>query len=441
MARLLSIANAKRLAHTASRQAFTGFFTHSSNEAIAARYSIGRFAQQPQQPLSSRFFSSSSNSSARHGFYSSPSTPFARASTTINPSPFVQGQGIRGFSRRAWKAEHESFKQVAHDYWQSHRAAHENFHKNIHACWGRYGSSRGFHHHYHHMHRRRPMRLVFRMAVLSTLLVAVPAVIVFDAPNDTLVKVPLGVFGAGVALVLAGRLVFIALPVLAVGGAVMFWTTCTPAIGMVKDVKKLLKREEKADRYTTALGVLGSEWEIQKAQPNEWFHWTFPERGDKKQLDKIDIRMSVFDTKDHRYSKKKALELLDSCESMGSMVDVMENNCKYSKDKDKNDICGILKSLKIKHDDTQVVIQMEEDGEKVMEQKFAKKYLALGRIVDRAAKEMEATHPGLNLGEQVVLVHKNRDLKDSWGGQWSPSSGLTLRIPFNRTWVNDLSEE
>ncbi|KAF9363284.1 hypothetical protein BGX34_004500 [Mortierella sp. NVP85] len=287
------------------------------------------------------------------------------------------------------------------------------------------------------MRRRRPMRAIFRMMILSTLLVAVPAVMIFDAPTNTLVKVPLTVFGAGVVIMLAGKLVYVALPVLAVGGAVAFWVTTMPAANTVKDLKKILKREEKAGRYTTALSILGSDWEIQRAQPNEWFRWSFPERGDKKQLDKIDIRMAVFDPNDHSDRKEGALKFLDKFEEM-DMGD--KRCCKHRQDKHDTN-CKLMESLKIKRDGDHFVIRMEEDGEKVMEQKFAKKYLALGRIVDRAAKEMEAAQPGLNLGEQVVLVHKNRDHKDSFWGHWSPYGDLSLRIPFNRTWVNDLRDE
>ncbi|KAF9988074.1 hypothetical protein BGZ65_012463 [Modicella reniformis] len=433
MARLVSVANATRLFRAISKQTFAstsannaksfGFFTHSNNEAIASRYNTGHFAHQPQQPLSS-FFSTSS-SGARYNIKPSSSTLFTRA-TTATSSPFFQGQAIRGFSRRAWKAEHESFSQAAHDCWYGHRAAHGGF--------------RGFHHHHHYMmRRRRPMRFIFRMMVLSTVLVAIPAIMVFDAPCSTLAKVPLTVFGVGVVLMLAGRLVYIALPVLAIGGATMFWVTTMPAANTVKDLKKILEREERAGRYTTALSILGSDWEIQRAQPNEWFRWTFPERGDKKQLDKIDIRIAIFDSNDYNDHRESALKLLDKFEDMN--MNEMKRRCKHRQDKHDID-CSLMESLKLKRDGDQVVIQMEEDGEKLMEQKFAKKYLNLGRIVDKAAKEMEAARPGLNLGEQVVLVRKNRGYnRDSFWSRWSPYGDLSLRIPFNRTWVNDLSDE
>lgn len=87
---------------------------------------------------------------------------------------------------------------------------------------------------------------------------------------------------------------------------------------------------------------------------------------------------------------------------------------------------------------------MEDDGAKMMDQPWAKKYLALGQIVDRAASEMEAARPGMKLGEQVVLVHKNdkrRGGDDSFWRRWSPYGDLSVRIPFDRTWVKDLSDE
>ena len=107
----------------------------------------------------------------------------------------------------------------------------------------------------------------------------------------------------------------------------------------------------------------------------------------------------------------------------------------------------MLESLKIQRDGDHILVHMEEDGAKMMDQIWAKKYLALGQVVDRAASEMEAARPGMKLGEQVVLVHKNNSSSngrhhndDSFWRRWSPYGDLSLRIPFDRTWVKDLSE-
>ncbi|KAF9353924.1 hypothetical protein BGX26_008309 [Mortierella sp. AD094] len=451
IARLVSVANATKMfralpkrtftsSSPASNAKFSGFFNHNSNMnastpfalrdgTIAARYNISRFAQQ-QQSQASRFFSSAAS---RPNVSASATSPFAKAAPATS-SPFIQGQAIRGFSKRAWHTEHEAAHQAARDWHGAHAHAEHSGRKHMHEHWMRCGGFRGFHHHHHHrmMRRRRPVRFLFRMMFLSTVFIAVPAVVVFDAPYKTLAYVPLTVFGAGAALMLTGRLLFIALPVVAVGGAAAFWVTVMPSADTAKDLKKILKREENSGRYSTATSILGSDWEIQKAQPNEWFRWTFPERGDKKQLDKIDIRMTVFDPNNQSDRKEKSLEFMDKLKGF----DGMENNCK--KRKHRAD-CQLPENLMVKREGDQFLIQLEDDGEKLMDQKVAKKYLALGRIVDRAAKEMEAAQPGLSLGEQVVLVHKNKR-EDSFWSRWSPYGDLALRIPFNRTWVNDLND-
>ncbi|KAF9102820.1 hypothetical protein BGX27_010846 [Mortierella sp. AM989] len=433
IARLVSVANATKMfralpkktftsSSPASNTRFSSFFTRNSsvntptlpslrNEAIAARYNIGRFTQQQPQP--SRLFSTSSAIS-RPKIITPTASPFVKRAPTT--SPFAQNQAVRNFSKKAWRAEHDhAHARIEH--------------------WGQCRGFGGYHHHHRRMMRRR--RPLFRMMVLSTLFIAAPAVIFFDAPCKTLVYVPLTVFGAGVILKVAGSLMYIALPVVVVGAAAAFWVTVMPSANTAKDLKKILKREENSDRYSTATSLLGSDWEIQKAQPNEWFRWTFPERSSKKQLDKIDIRMTVFDPNDHSDRKEKSLGLMDKLKGFDGM-DEVKRKCKSDKHGGTAG-CHIPDSLMVKREGDQFLIQLEDDGEKLMEQKMAKKYLALGRIVDRAAKEMESAQPGLKLGEQVVLVHKNKR-EDCFWSRWSPYGDLALRIPFNRTWVNDLND-
>ncbi|KAF9286561.1 hypothetical protein BGZ68_002804 [Mortierella alpina] len=312
----------------------------------------------------------------------------------------------------------------------------------MHDFWRRCGH-RGYHYH-HHIRRRRPARFLFRMMVLSTVLVAVPAVMIFDAPSKTLALVPLTVAGVGGALMLTGRLLYVALPIMAVGGAAVFWCTTMPAANTVKDLKKILDRDAKGGRYnSSALSALGSNWEIQSAKNDEWFRWTFPEMGDPKSLDKVDIRMAVFDPNDHSDRKYRVMKFLDKLHD----EDDVEGRKRRFKQCNKNKRMGDDKScsvevedFELKRDGDHLTVHLEVDGEEMMNQKWAKKYLALGQIVDRAAKEIEAAHPGMRLGDQVVLVHKKNTDNDSCWSRWSPYGDLSLRIPFDRTWVNDLSE-
>ncbi|KAH7044912.1 hypothetical protein BKA57DRAFT_468211, partial [Linnemannia elongata] len=294
------------------------------------------------------------------------------------------------------------------------------------------------------------------MMVLSTVLVAVPMVMIFDAPCNTLVYVPLTVGGAGLALMLTGRLLYIALPIFAIGGAAMFWATTMPAANTVKDLKKILERDEKSNgngRYApTALSALGGDWEVQPARPDEWFRWTFPtvssstSKGDKPDaaaLDKLSVRMAILDPHDQSERKAKTMKFLDKFQDK-EVSSKMRRHFKDHADSDSHhrECSRMLESLKVQRDGDHILVQMEDDGAKMMDQPWAKKYLALGQIVDRAASEMEAARPGMKLGDQVVLVHKidkRRGAEDSFWRRWSPYGDLSVRIPFDRTWVKDLS--
>ncbi|KAF9433126.1 hypothetical protein BGZ76_009850 [Entomortierella beljakovae] len=445
MSRLVSVANAAKLVRAVPKRTFTAssgnsakfsnYFSSNSNirnssiswnhGGALSRYNFSQFAQS-HQSHPSRFFSSSNSPKSAFG-----GSPFVKAAST-NTSPFAQGQAVRNFSRRAWRAEQDAAHEAGRVYWKGlHDRIQSDVGRHSEDYWMRCGGFRGYHHHHHrHMRRRGPKRFLWRMMVLSTVFVAAPAVAFCDAPYKTLVLVPLTVFGVGAALMLTGKLMFVVLPVVAAGGAIAFWVTVMPSASTANDLKKILKRQERSGQFETATNILGPNWEIQTAKSNEWFRWAFPEQGDKKQLDKVDIRMTVFNPNDHSDRKERSLELLDRFKL--DRMDEIKSKCKKHPDYD------IPNSLKIKRDGDQFLIQLEEDGEKLMGQTMAKKYLALGRVVDKAAKEMEAAQPGLKLGDQVVLVHKNN--RDSFWSCWSPYGDLSLRIPFNRTWVNDLSE-
>ncbi|KAF9125137.1 hypothetical protein BGW39_007640 [Mortierella sp. 14UC] len=495
MARLVSVTNATRLLRTLPKRTFTspsaassstakfknGFNSSSPHNRFAASANasaanpsstpLSRFAaqkfQQQQQP---RYFSSSP-------FATTPSSTAAAASK----STLKQGQTVRNYSHHSWHGEKHEGRRAGWfgGRFGRHRQSDEaalgkaaglngpkleaELRRHIRDTW-HYGCRRGYHHHSFHQHRRyRPRRFLFRMMVLSTVLVAVPMVMIFDAPCNTLVYVPLTVGGAGLALMLTGRLLYIFLPILAIGGAGMFWATTMPAANTIKDLQKILQRDENAGsngRYTpTALSALGADWEVQPARPDEWFRWTFPttttsspikssDKPDATSLDKLSVRMAILDPHDQSEHKLKTMKFLDKLQDKKDMSHKMKRHFKdYADSHPNHHECGrMLESLQVQRDGDHILVQMEDDGSKMMDQPWAKKYLALGQIVDRAASEMEAARPGMKLGEQVVLVHKNShgrrgDKEDSFWRRWSPYGDLSLRIPFDRTWVRDLSDE
>jgi hypothetical protein len=290
--------------------------------------------------------------------------------------------------------------------------------------------------------------------IVSSALVALPAIVVFGAPIASLFMIPIAVGGiVGGALLLTGGILFLALPMAAVGGAVAFYVISMPAAVAVKDMNKILKRDRK-DHYETAMGTLGSDWEIQSSSPEEWFQWSFPTRPG--QDDKISIRMAVFDPNDHSDRKERTFRFLDRIRSESYekeeegeehivLIDGEEKK-KYKKDRilrnghltlsnDSNSFK--VKHLDVKREQDHFLIQIEDDGERLMQQKWAKKYLQLARIVDRAATEMESQHPGLNLGSQVVLVHRN---EESFWNKFSFYGDIALRVPVDRQWVRDLKD-
>ncbi|KAF8945720.1 hypothetical protein BGZ47_002115 [Haplosporangium gracile] len=491
MARLVSVANATRLLRTLPKRTFTssspsssakfnGFFNSSSpynHFAAAAAPSsasttpLSRFAAQSSQKFQQpRFFSSS------------PLGPSSAASKVpkSSSSALKQVQSVRNYSHHSWHGEPHEGRRAAWfgRFGRHHRGGDASaaagkaaaglhgakfeaeVHRHIRDTWN-YGCRRGYHHHHFHNRRYRPRRFLFRMMVLSTVLVAVPMVMIFDAPCNTLVYVPLTVGGAGLALMLTGRLLYIALPIFAIGGAVMFWATTMPAANTIKDLQKILQRDEKSSgngRYTpSALSALGADWEVQPARPDEWFRWTFPtisptskggDKSDAASLDKLSVRMAILDPHDQSEYKAKTMKFLDKFQENKEISSKMRRHFKDHADSDSNPYhreCGrMMESLKVQRDGDHILVQMEDDGAKMMDQPWAKKYLALGQIVDRAASEMEAARPGMKLGEQVVLVHKSdkrRGEHDSFWRRWSPYGDLSLRIPFDRTWVKDLSDE
>ncbi|KAG9065267.1 hypothetical protein KI688_002590 [Linnemannia hyalina] len=487
MARLVSVANAARLLRTLPKRSFTS----ASPSATSAKFNgffnssspYNRFAATPSSasttPLS-RFAAQSSQKFQQPRFFSSsPLGPSAAAlKVPKSSSQLKQGQSVRNYSHHSWHGESHEGRRAAWfgRFGRHHRGGdaaagkaaaglhgakiEADVHRHIRDSWN-YGCRRGYHHHQFHHRRHRPRRFLFRMMVLSTVLVAVPMVMIFDAPCNTLAYVPLTVGGAGLALMLTGRLLYVALPIFAIGGAAMFWATTMPAANTIKDLKKILERNEMSNgngRYApTALSALGGDWEVQPARPDEWFRWTFPTvssstskgvKPDAASLDKLSVRMAILDPHDQSEHKAKTMKFLDKLQDKKERSSKMRRHFKDHADSDSmnphhRECHRMLESLKVQRDGDHILVQMEDDGAKMMDQPWAKKYLALGQIVDRAASEMEAGRPGMKLGEQVVLVHKNdkrRSGEDSFWRRWSPYGDLSIRIPFDRTWVNDLSE-
>ncbi|KAG0329656.1 hypothetical protein BG004_002282 [Podila humilis] len=473
-AKILRILPKRALSSNTSRSTFTSkgsFFTLNSNN----NYSL-RFAQQQQQqqlsPLTRRFFSSSSASpptrlttqlgrTTRSAFprITTASTTTTTATAAKAAPHRLQGQSIRSYHKDAEdRAEKLSSDQIRRGWFRGcwhkrqHQQQHHKFESDAYNFWSsRHGGGNCrhyFHHLRHHNHYRR-RSFIRRMMWFSALFVAVPAVVAFDAPYSSLVFVPLAVGGG---LLLTRGLIFYVLPLAVVGGAAAFWVMTGPVIATAKDLKNVLKRNEQGDDFVSALNALGPNWTIQPAKPDEeWFHWTFPE-GSKdgvSEVDKVDIRLAVFDPKNDKSESK---------ERFMRWMDKIQDNTDDFKQNKKIKGCGHhhrdhhhhgedeLENVVVRRDKNHVVIQIEEDGQKIMEHSWAKKYLELGKIVDRAATEMEARQPGRKLGEQVVLVHKSNSSngggngKDSFWTRLAPYD-LSIRIPFNRTWVHDLTDE
>ncbi|KAG0214374.1 hypothetical protein BGX28_002191 [Mortierella sp. GBA30] len=290
---------------------------------------------------------------------------------------------------------------------------------------------------------------LFKVMAVSTALVALPAVLIFGVPLASVIFVPIVVGGAvGGVLLLTGGLIFFVLPILAIGGAFAVWTFSMPAAMTFKELNKILKRANKnADQSSTALSALGPDWEIQPARNNEeWFRWRFPSIG--QPVDQLSVRMAVFDPNDKSERKQNTFWLLDKMEGErtdeeewtlektgGSHVQKKSSHFEFRNNSDE----FVVENLSVKRDRDHLLIQIEDDGPKILAQKWGKKYLELAKIVDRASSEMEAAHPGLQLGDQVVLVQR-KDRGSFWD-KFSPYGDLAVRVPFSRNWVHDVTDE
>ncbi|KAF9996148.1 hypothetical protein BGZ79_010140 [Entomortierella chlamydospora] len=411
-------------------QGFTrmaGFFHNNAHiakktESLAARYNLSKvFSQNPQpQHRSFTFFSANSSLSS--------SSSSAAAAAKAPWAQSFQRQTVRGFSHQRNSLltrnalTKPSFPQTIQR--QQQRA---------------YSGG-----------RRRPFRFVFKMMLISTALVAIPMIFVFGAPVLSLAFVPLAVGGiVGGTFLLAGGFLFFVVPIVAVGGAITLWFFAMPAAVTAKDLKKVLKRARKQASSgssldpTPALTALGPGWEIQRSKPDEWFRWEFPRN--EKELDKVSVRMAVFDPNDNSDRKHNSLRWMnfkdiydddddddDDKYRKGGMKDrvnlrIRNNSKKFS-----------VENMLVRREDDHMVIQIEDDGAKLLNQKWAKKYLELAKLADRAATEIESIQ-GVKLGSQIVLVRKEG--QSSFWNKFSLCGDIALRIPFDRTWVHDVTDE
>ncbi|KAF9286525.1 hypothetical protein BGZ88_009036 [Linnemannia elongata] len=408
MPRLVSLANAAKILRISSpsltntaRIARTT--TTPLQESLFARHNLTKTFSQSQ----TRFFSSTSSS---------------RLTAALG----LQGHATRGFAKQSPFFARGATGLRSNALQQQTRA----FSKN-------------------HSKKRRPFRFLWRVMVISTAIVALPAILIFGAPVASLILVPVAVGGiVGGALLLTGSLLFLVLPIVAVGGVTAFWFISMPASMTVRELNQIIKRSKKDD-YSTALGALGSDWEVQRARSDEWFKWTFP--STEGALDKINIRMGVFDPNDHSERKENTFKWIDRIHEYGDEEEEDNSNTsskhhKKSSSSSKshfeirnNSNTIAVNNLSVIRQNDHFLIEIEDDGAKLLSQKWGKKFVQLAQIVDRAASEMEAATPGLKLGNQVVLVQRRRN--DSFWDKISIHGDLALRIPIDRQWVHDVTDE
>ncbi|KAG0307615.1 hypothetical protein BGZ98_010278 [Dissophora globulifera] len=301
--------------------------------------------------------------------------------------------------------------------------------------------------------KRRPIRFFFKVMTIGAALVALPAMFVFGPGAIGIVLVPIAIGSIfGGMLLLTGGMIFLVFPVIAIGGALTFWLYAMPAAATAKDLKKILKRaQQSVNGGSSALSALGLDWEIERARPDEWFRWEFPLKPNEQ--DRISIRMAVFDPNDHSARKQQTMRWLDNVKKFGDDDSKSQEVEKKNGDVDRrtkrtssgnfqimnNSKNMSIENLSIERDNDHVLIRIEDDGAKLLNQAWGKNYLELAKIVDRAASELEAADSGLDLGEQVVLVHKDKG--ESFWNKFSLVGDIALRVPFSRTWVHDVTDE
>ncbi|KAF8941930.1 hypothetical protein BGZ47_007043 [Haplosporangium gracile] len=404
--RLILLANAARIIRTsslASTARLAGTTAIPLQEFLFTRHNLIKTFSLPQ----SRFLSSASLSSSRSAAALSLQSHAAQGFAKQSPLFAKRGAGLRSIA----------FQQQTRAF------------------------SKG------HSKKSRPFRFLWKVMFISTAVVALPAILLFGAPVASLIFVPVAVGGiVGGALLLTGSLLILVFPIVVIGGATIFWFISMPAGMTVRELNRIIKRSKKDD-YSTALGALGSDWEVQPARSDEWFKWTFPSTAGA--LDKVNIRMGVFDPVDHSERKENTFKWLDRLHDDDNDDDDNDISNKYKKKSfssskghfeiHNNSNTFAVDSLSVTRQNDHFLIQIEDDGARLLSQKWGKKFVELAQIVDRAASEMEAATPGLKLGNQVVLVQRRRN--DSFWDKISIHGDLALRIPIDRQWVHDVTDE
>ncbi|KAI1306759.1 hypothetical protein EDD11_004657 [Mortierella claussenii] len=292
---------------------------------------------------------------------------------------------------------------------------------------------------------RRPFRFLFKAILVSTAVIAIPATLAFGFPAASFVFIPLVVGGlVGGMFLLTGGILFFVFPIVVFGSALTFSVCALPAAVNFKDLNQIVKGAENLKDDGAALEALGQGWEIQRANPKEeWFHWRFPKND--REVDKISVRMQVFDPEDQSNRKEKTIKWLDDMQRDGKEDDNIRSlsssgrsNFQFRNNSDSSQ--ASIQNLSINRENDHLLIQIEDDGAKLLNQKWSKKYLQLAQVVDKAATEMERRQSGLTLGNQIVLVRR-KEYQHSFWNKFSLLGDIALRIPFDRTWIHDVSDD
>ncbi|KAF9136060.1 hypothetical protein BGW39_008023 [Mortierella sp. 14UC] len=403
--RLASLANAARILRPNSATARLAGTAAPLQQSLSARYSLTTPFFTKQQP---RFLSTSSHPAA----------------TTLG----LKSHAARGF------AKHSSLFATGQPSALRSTTLQQQAQRQIRAF------SKG-HPEYRLVRKRRPFRFLWRAMIISTAVVALPAILLFGAPIASIIVVPIAVGGiVGGALLVTGSLLFLVLPIVAVGGAAVFWFISMPASMAVRELNQIIKRSRKG---ASALAALGSDWEVQPAGPDEWFKWEFPSTAGA--LDRVSIRVGVFDPNDYSDRKENTFKWLDRFgedtdnEEEARVVKHRRTSTKSHFEIHNNSDTFAVDSMSVVRQNDHFLIEIEDDGAKLLNQKWGKKFLDLAQIVDQAASEMERANAGLKLGNQVVLVQRRRG--ESFWDKISIHGDLALRIPVDRQWVHDVTEE
>ncbi|KAF9423463.1 hypothetical protein BGZ94_008276 [Podila epigama] len=330
-------------------------------------------------------------------------------------------QVIRGFSSHAWRRQFVASRLGLQSHMRSNIQHPPNFRS---------------------VPSRRPFPSLFKWLAISSAIITIPAMFLFGPGALIVVLFPLGIVTMlGTGLVFAGTIFFIGLPLALIAGGISLSVIGLPAATVYKDLDNIITRSHQDD-YLTAISVLGTEWTVEPARPDEFFHCGSSMASrifkDGKTPDKMHIRMTVFDPTEKSIRKTRTFDQLsfgkDKDDNMGAERDVATAKSERQHHREvemRNNSSFGLDNLEIRRKGDKVEITLEDDFEKMMKRPMLQKYVALGKVVDRAASEVEQMQ-GMQLGNQVVLVRKK---PDSIWTRMSFYGDLVPQIPFDRNWI------